>query len=96
MSGGQISQADIEAGYDNENWSGWGYLQGRQSASVQRVEAADAAVVNAANRLGWSEEEFFAWMNSKRGRWAADSLIHGSGSDIDELMSLEDIISDKE
>ena len=91
-----IIQADIEAGYENEHWSGWGYLRERQMASPELLPAADAAVIDAANRLGWNKEEFFAWMNSKRGRWAGDSLLHGSGDDLDELMSLEDITTNEE
>lgn len=83
-----LTQADLEAGYDNEAWDGYGYLgsretylQGearhdieRQTADL-RVRIADKMVLAEANHRGMSRTRFFEWLNSKNGRWTADELL---------------------
>ena len=88
-----LIQADLEAGYDNDEWLGHGYLGVRESylqgearhlielrTAITKIEIADELVLAEANRRGMSRHRFFDWLNSKNGRWTADELI---GSPID-------------
>lgn len=53
-------------------WEGFGYIgERRWMDDAQRAEA-DAAALDAANALGWTVADLFAWANSKAGRWFAD------------------------
>jgi hypothetical protein len=90
----RLTTADIEAGYDHDEWLGHGYLGSRRLALEEyeleegeepidwaaTVAVADEMVLFHANRLGWAGPQFFAWLNSKYGRWAADLMI---GSKLD-------------
>jgi len=78
---------DIESGYSNDAWQGFGYLGERRNAAeaVQsgeweyaNVTAADTLALRIANDNGWTPARFFQWLNSKDGRWYADMTI---GSD---------------
>lgn len=84
----RLTASDITAGYDHDEWLGFGYLGVRRtsldvsdSASEplrvmeMRVLVADEMVLHHANRLGWTRDQFFAWLNSKYGRWTAEMLI---------------------
>ena len=83
-----LTVADIEAGYDHDEWLGFGYLGQRRLATdvsdgesqpleviEARIGVADEMVLFHANRLGWSAADLFTWMNSKYGRWTAELLI---------------------
>lgn len=67
-----LATQDIEAGYENEEWLGFGYLGSRRYLNDADRIAADRHILREANRLGWTADEFFAWMNSKYGRWMCD------------------------
>lgn len=70
-----LTVADIEAGYDLA-WDGYGYL-GERKYRWADVAAADAALLEAANALGWDRDQLFAFTNSRDGRWFADEAMHG-------------------
>ena len=79
----------------NDEWLGYGYLGERENALVSvrtgeagpmladRLELADEAVLQAT--ADWSDEELFAWANSKDGRWFADCVLGSAGSFQDAL-----------
>lgn len=86
----ELTVQDIEAGYTNDAWLGFGYLGGRRGAieAVQtgewesaRVTEAGTMALEVANRKHWSPERFFQWLNSKDGRWYADMTV-GSDDDL--------------
>lgn len=68
-----LTVANIEAGYDDERYLGWGYLHGRQDLTAAERARADALVLDYANTHGWNYERLFAWCNSRPGRHFADS-----------------------
>ena len=83
----ELTVQDIEAGYANDEWLGFGYLGERRNAieAVQsgewefaNVTVADTLALQVANEKRWSPERFFQWLNSKDGRWYADMTL---GSD---------------
>jgi len=72
----------IEAGYADDRWLGHGYLGGRAietrtAAGRELVAAADALVLEVANAAGWTADELFDFVNSKHGRWVADTAFGG-------------------
>jgi len=76
----RLTQDDIEAGYANDEWLGWGYLGERQTYCVtstgrRRVATADRALLAHANDNLWTAETLFDWLNSKLGRWYGDSVF---------------------
>lgn len=73
-----LTQADIEAGYENEEWLGWGYLGGRESLSESERADGDAQVLAYANAHGWTAARLFTWLNSRPGRHFADDVTLGS------------------
>lgn len=86
--GRQLTVADIEAGYTDERWSGHGYLLERRfalnTAGIDPAEGTDvsalvpecdAIIIERANAQGWTSDDLFTWLNSKLGRWTADSYI---------------------
>lgn len=77
----QLSTTDIEAGYENEAWQGWGYLGERQrqadSAGPEWVAQADEIALRLANEQQLTAGEFFAWLNSKNGRYFGDLAFGG-------------------
>jgi hypothetical protein len=75
---------DIEAGYTNDGWLGFGYLGERQNAiaAVQsgewefaNVTIADTLALRIANEQRWTSARFFEWLNSKNGRWYGDATL---------------------
>lgn len=81
-----LTVADIEAGYENPGWLGFGYLGDRQRAkaalasgdwTVDNIEEADAMALRIANEKGWTAERFFEWLNSRDARWFADIMLGG-------------------
>lgn len=80
-----LTTANIEAGYRNEEWEGFGYLGERrnQVAEGRSVEEADAKVLADANALGLTEGQLFEWMNSKLGRWFGDCMFGNQGQHAD-------------
>lgn len=90
-----LNSADLDAFEDHDEWLGFGFIGGRKNAreaidaettafesgfSLEQMQVADNMVLFHANRLGWSRDRFFAWANSREGRWVADILI---GSKLD-------------
>jgi hypothetical protein len=69
-----LTLAEIDRGYDNPEWLGFGYLGERRhaAASIRTVSTADKAVIRFANEEGWDEDQLFEWLNSKPGRWFGD------------------------
>jgi hypothetical protein len=85
---------DIEAGYENESWLGFGYLGDRRNAAeavrsgeweYANITLADDAALKEANRKHWSAARFFDWLNSKNGRWYADATIGSDPEDFDAI-----------
>lgn len=72
MNATPLSITDLEAGYDNPEWLGWGYLGGRAHLTPTERENADRALLTFANEHNWSADWLFRWCNSKPGRWYAD------------------------
>jgi hypothetical protein len=79
-----LTVKDIEAGYTNDAWLGFGYLGGRRNAAeavrsgeweFANVTAADELALRIANEKHWTPERFFQWLNSKDGRWFAGATI---------------------
>jgi hypothetical protein len=72
---------DLEAGYDNENWAGFGYLGARRDGMAKASGRAimadlDARVIAFANAEGWSLTDLFDFTDSKNGRWLAESFLY--------------------
>lgn len=75
---------DLEAGYSNENWGGFGYLGARRDAYATAAGRAvfvplDIAIVVKANAAHWSAERLFDWTNSIPGRWIGEEASRGNG-----------------
>jgi hypothetical protein len=66
-----LTTKDIEAGYEDERWLGWGYL-GERDRTDGPTDRADAIVLRFAAERGWDAEDLFHWANSKDGRWFGD------------------------
>lgn len=69
---GTLTVEDIEAGYDHDDWLGFGYLNGRTYLEDDDQAEADARLLAYANAHGWTAARLFTWCNSKPGRWYAD------------------------
>jgi len=76
-----LTVALIEAGYNDDRYLGWGYLNERRNADPALVAVADALVIRLANQERWTAEILFHWLNSKNGRWFADEIFGGSAFD---------------
>lgn len=84
----RLTTDNIEAGYDDDKWQGFGYLGAREGA-IQSIEAgewngdlaniaaADQAVLDHANAKGWSTGRLFAFLNGRAGRHFADTAFGG-------------------
>lgn len=76
-----LTATDLEAGYHDERWLGWGYLGERSRAldagQHTQVVAADGALLTAATERGWDYEALFAFANSRPGRWFGDVAFGG-------------------
>lgn len=81
-----LTPDDIEEGYANEGWLGYGYLGIKEKAhgKVHGVGAAtlkaqaDRVLLEQANAEGWTPEQLFDWLNSKLGRWYGEVMLLGS------------------
>jgi hypothetical protein len=66
----------------DERWLGFGYLGERQHAYDDAiVDLADTFVYDVT--ADWTDEELFAWANSKDGRWFGDVMFGGDLSQRD-------------
>ncbi len=65
----------------DDRWLGFGYIGGRQYAEPAEVEMADTFILDMT--ADWTDEELFAWANSKDGRWFADVLFGGNWTQAD-------------
>lgn len=77
---------DLEAGYDSEDWGGYGYLGTRRDgmgtkAGRATVEQADARLLRIANEQRWTPADLFTYTDSKAGRWYAEACLHTSDSE---------------
>ena len=83
----KITTADIDAGYDNVDYRGWGYLGEREQArydddvAESDIDWADDLAVTIANEIGMTPAEFFGWLNSRSGRHYADVTLHHGGAE---------------
>jgi hypothetical protein len=88
-----LTTADILAGYDNDEWMGFGYLGERRNAqdtsdpeatpaTPERIAAVDALILDAANAQGWDRARLFQWSNSRAARHWADQVIWDASVDI--------------
>jgi hypothetical protein len=73
---------DIEAGYLNPGWLGFGYLGERRHLADRVRQQADAIVLHEARRREWTPERFFDWLNSAAGRHFASFVERGERYDI--------------
>lgn len=76
---------DLEAGYDHDNWGGFGYLGTRQDGMGKAknraiIRALDDRLLAYANEHGWTADDLFTFTDSKRGRWLAESFLYGPES----------------
>ena len=86
-----LTLADLIAGYNHEDFGGYGYLGGRRdalsnlaykvdiTAGLAEIAAADQFVLDTANSRGWDAERLFQWANSRDGRHFADDAFGGFG-----------------
>jgi hypothetical protein len=89
-----LTVADIEAGYDHDDWRGWGYLGERQramgTATGRRLAAAaDRRILAYANAQGWDRVDLFNWTNSTYGRHFGDCWLQGAPTNAMQKAVLE-------
>lgn len=89
----KLTIADIVDGYDHDDWAGYGYLGARRDdlTDIEATRAMDERAVAEANARGWTPEQFFNWLDSKNGRWFAESFFHSPDSferDVPGLMKV--------
>lgn len=75
-----LTSATLDALTEHDEWLGFGYLGERQldRRTPAEVAAADAVVLDHANRRGLTVEQLFTWANSKDGRWFGDCMFGGT------------------
>lgn len=88
---------DIRKAEQDDRWGGFGYLGERKLLKAADRKRADALLLEAATIGGWSDEEFFQFVNSRPGRHYADHATYGddatlikyylSRANIDALMA---------
>jgi hypothetical protein len=88
-----LTRDELEAGYDNPDWLGHGYLHVRaenmaKAAGRAIADEADGMILDYANAQGWSKKDLFNWANSKTVRWFGETWWHGSGKADRHLASL--------
>lgn len=71
---------DVEAGLDNPEWGGYGYLAERSRARRAVQDRGDAFLLREANARGWAPARLFEFTNSGMGRHFGD-LVFGGWSD---------------
>jgi hypothetical protein len=91
-----FTTADLEAMYRNDEWLGFGYLGERRNLLTSRdeevparpdlVAMADNMAIAEANRLGLTADQFFAWANSRVGRYYADCMFGNDGRHAEEYL----------
>lgn len=84
-----FTTADLDSMYRNDEWEGFGYLGERRNrlnstdpeapADPALVAEADAIALEDANNNSLTPDEFFAWANSRCGRYFGD-VIFGGGN----------------
>lgn len=90
-----LTRDDINRGYKDPRWGGYGYLKAREDAtSPNRRSAADLALLRLANRRGWTYETLFEdVLNSQPGRiygeWANEE--HRSDAQLDTLLEAMEV-----
>lgn len=72
---------------ERDEFAGFGYIGGRRialngsdpecPAQPELVAQTDERLVDLASVRGWTEDELFAWANSRLGRWFADAVFGG-------------------
>jgi len=85
----ELTQADILAGYERNEWGGWGYLGERRYCSTSpAIGLADGAILDVANSKGWDADQLFQFLNSKIGRWFADMTIGSHLTDVEAIAKI--------
>lgn len=85
-----LTRADINRGYEDPRWAGFGYLHPRERASNAHARsAADLAVLRLANRRRWTYDDLFENVLNNRvgriyGEWALEK-VH-SDAQLDEVL----------
>jgi hypothetical protein len=77
----KLTVMDINAGYRNKKWGGFGYLGGRQHYCGVRplMEAyGDKVLLDYANEHKWTKELLFEFCNSTYGRHYHDVVESGT------------------
>lgn len=69
-----LTRADINRGYEDSRWEGFGYLGARnEGSSANRRSAADSALLRLANRRHWTYDDLFEnVLNARVGRIYAE------------------------
>lgn len=80
--GSTLTINDIDAGYTNPGWLGFGYLGARRQLADRVCRQADEIALHEARRRDWSSERFFDWLNSVAGRHFASFVENGERYDI--------------
>lgn len=82
----------------NEDWEGFGYIGERENQftgmhSGERdadttaiIHQADLMLLESANRQGMTEDQLFAWANSKHGRWYGDCWFGANGQHAEKYL----------
>lgn len=73
----QLTTADIEAGYANDEWLGFGYLGERSHRTRSEQDRGDAFLLRYAAERRWTRDELFTFANSRDGRWFGDLVFGG-------------------
>lgn len=90
-----LTREDINRGYKDPRWGGYGYLKAREDAtSPNRRSAADLALLRLANRRHWTYDTLFEdVLNSQPGRiygeWANEE--HRSDAQLDTLLEAMEV-----
>ena len=64
---------------DRDDWGGFGYLGERaRQTNPEQIVIVDAEILERTD--DWTEDELFAWANSKDGRLFADLVFLNRGS----------------
>jgi len=73
-----LTRDDIQLAYGNGEWKGYGYLgeRSRAAVTISHLEAVDNAALAVANAKRWTAAQLFDWLDSKLGRWYAESALY--------------------
>lgn len=87
----ELTVQDIEAGYENADWLGYGYLNERRHTDADAQARGDAYVLQIAAAHKWSTVDLFNFVNSRVGRHFGD-LVFGGWNDAEVETQLEGMV----